>query len=182
MEDRGAAVAGPETIVVRWTPWSVMAQAMEQVAAMAEAVAGAAVDVVVVVEAETRQRPRLWQCVIPLEGNVPMTTLFADPVPLSMVQLDAGLDGIRQSPRSKGNGVMIVRRPGTDRRAVLDVGELDLAQRLVGDNWKARGSRATPDRSAHPDAQLTLINARVNAHVGFRRSMITDFPPFCRQP
>ena len=111
-----------------------------------------------------------------------MTTLFVDPVPLTSEQLDEGLAFIRESPRSEGEVVMIVRRPGTDRREVLQAGELDLAQGLVGDNWKARGSRATPDRSALADAQLTLINARVIAHVAFRRSMITDFPPFCRRP
>ena len=37
---------------------------------------------------------------------------------------------------------------------------LDLDQGLVGDVWKARGSSRTPDRSANPDAQLTLMNAR----------------------
>ena len=98
-----------------------------------------------------------------------MTTLFVDPVPLTSEQLDEGLAFIRESPRSEGEVVMIVRRPGTDRREVLQAGELDLAQGLVGDNWKARGSRATPDRSALPDAQLTLINARVIAHVAQAR-------------
>ena len=32
---------------------------------------------------------------------------------------------------------------------------------LVGDNWRARGNRKTPDGSALLDAQLTLMNARV---------------------
>ena len=39
--------------------------------------------------------------------------------------------------------------------------ELDLADGLVGDNWRARGSRATPDQSPHPEMQLNLMNARV---------------------
>ena len=56
---------------------------------------------------------------------------------------------------------MIVRRPDTDRREVLDSGELDVAEGLVGDNWRSRGSRMTADGSAHPEMQLNLMNARV---------------------
>jgi len=37
----------------------------------------------------------------------------------------------------------------------------DLSDGLVGDNWKARGSRSTPDGSANPDMQLNVMNARV---------------------
>ncbi|HXJ76584.1 MAG TPA: MOSC domain-containing protein, partial [Candidatus Dormibacteraeota bacterium] len=32
---------------------------------------------------------------------------------------------------------------------------------LIGDNWKARGSRSTPDGSANPEMQLNVMNARV---------------------
>jgi hypothetical protein len=31
---------------------------------------------------------------------------------------------------------------------------------LVGDNWLTRGSKSTPEGSAHPDMQLTLMNVR----------------------
>jgi hypothetical protein len=34
---------------------------------------------------------------------------------------------------------------------------------LVGDGWLARGSKSTPDGSADPSAQVTLMNARVAA-------------------
>jgi len=56
---------------------------------------------------------------------------------------------------------LIVRRPATLDREVLDVCELDVAEGLVGDNWKARGSKSTPDGSANPDMQLTLMNSGV---------------------
>ena len=46
-------------------------------------------------------------------------------------------------------------------REILEFGELDVAEGLVGDNWKARGSKSTPDGSAHPEMQLTLMNSRV---------------------
>jgi MOSC domain-containing protein YiiM len=58
---------------------------------------------------------------------------------------------------------MIVRRPRTDEREVLEEGELDLIQGLVGDNWRTRGSSGTADGSAHPDMQLNVMNSRVIA-------------------
>ena len=76
-------------------------------------------------------------------------------------ELEAGLDHVRQSPQDHGLLEMIVRRPSTDEREVLHEGKLDLAVGLVGDNWQSRGSRQTPDGSAHPEMQLTLMNSRL---------------------
>ena len=84
---------------------------------------------------------------------------------LPMETLTAGLDDIHQSPKAMGVLELIVRRPQTETREVLDVGELDLAEGLVGDNWKRRGSSQTADGSAHPDMQLTVTNARLMALV-----------------
>ncbi|MCE2448012.1 MAG: MOSC domain-containing protein [Candidatus Latescibacteria bacterium] len=84
---------------------------------------------------------------------------------LSTEALTAGLDYIRQSPKAGGVLELIVRRPQTEAREVLDVGELDLVEGLVGDNWQQRGSSQTADGSAHPDMQLTLTNARLTALV-----------------
>jgi tRNA (Thr-GGU) A37 N-methylase len=67
---------------------------------------------------------------------------------------------VRRSPADGGTVELIVRRPATDRREQLDVGELDVAVGLVGDNWLARGSRSRPDGSAEPDAQLNIMNSR----------------------
>ena len=78
----------------------------------------------------------------------------------SAEQLTAALDDIRWSPAASGTVELIVRRPAENEREVLDEGVLDLELGLVGDVWKARGSSRTPDRSANPDAQLTLMNAR----------------------
>ena len=44
---------------------------------------------------------------------------------------------------------------------MLEVGHLDVAEGLVGDTWQARGSRRTPDGSAHPDMQLNLMSHRL---------------------
>ena len=84
---------------------------------------------------------------------------------LALEALTAGLDDIRQSPKATGVLELIVRRPQTETREVLDAGKLDIAEGLVGDNWKRRGSSQTADGSAHPDMQLTVTNARSMALV-----------------
>jgi len=76
-------------------------------------------------------------------------------------EMEAGLATIRQSPKDIGVLKLIVRRPQTETREVLDEGQLDPAHGLVGDNWRARGSNGTPDKSANPEMQLNLMNARV---------------------
>jgi hypothetical protein len=84
---------------------------------------------------------------------------------LTAAALEAGLDGIRRSPSDHGRVDLIVRRPAVDTREVLAEATLDRAQGLVGDTWPARPSNLTPDRSPHPDLQLTLMNCRVAALV-----------------
>ena len=75
-------------------------------------------------------------------------------------ELTAALEEISKSPAAVGTVELIVRRPAEDEREVLDEGALDLAEGLLGDVWLARGSKAMPDGSANPEAQLTLMNAR----------------------
>ena len=84
-------------------------------------------------------------------------------VHLSMAELEAGLDEIRQSPKDSGVLQMIVKRPFTDQRVVLEEGELSLTDGLVGDSWKDRPSSRTEDGSAHPEMQLNIMNSRVIA-------------------
>ena len=76
-------------------------------------------------------------------------------------QLKAGLDEIRQSPADCGALRMIVQRPAVEEREVVPAGELDVEVGLVGDSWKTRGSRSTPDGTADPAAQLNVMNSRV---------------------
>jgi MOSC domain-containing protein YiiM len=71
-------------------------------------------------------------------------------------ELEAGLDEIKRSPTGEGTVELVVRRPREGEREVLEEGILDTALGLVGDRW----SRKT---SAHPDTQLTLMNARAIA-------------------
>ena len=76
-------------------------------------------------------------------------------------QLEAGLDEIRQSPKDEGTLELIVRRPQRLERELVDEGTLDVTVGLVGDNWSTRGSTGTPDGSADPELQVTLMNSRV---------------------
>ena len=80
-------------------------------------------------------------------------------VHLTNEQLEAGLDHIRQSPKDGGTLELIVRRPQTEEREVLETGELDPSYGLVGDNWCQRAS------ADNPDTQLNIMNARAAALV-----------------
>lgn len=82
---------------------------------------------------------------------------------LSMTELEAGLDDIRQAPKDNGRLKMIVCRPDVEEREVLHESRLDLLEGLAGDNWKVRGSRHAPDGSANLYAQITVVNARAIA-------------------
>ena len=84
---------------------------------------------------------------------------------LTMEELEAGLNEILRSPRDEGMLELIVRRPRSDEREVLEEGELQLAEGLVGDSWKSRSSSRTSDGSPHPEMQLNIMNARVIALV-----------------
>ncbi|HEV2948113.1 MAG TPA: MOSC domain-containing protein [Gemmataceae bacterium] len=90
---------------------------------------------------------------------------MADLTHLTMEELEAGLETIRQSPKDNGVLKFLVRRPREGEREILRQGELCLIHGLVGDNWKTRGSTKTPDGSPHPDTQLNIMNFRVIALV-----------------
>ena len=75
-----------------------------------------------------------------------------------MDELEAGLETIRNAPKSEGTLELIVRRPQVGARETLDEGRLDVDEGLVGDRWKTR-------RSANPDTQLNIMNTRVIALV-----------------
>jgi hypothetical protein len=76
-------------------------------------------------------------------------------------ELEAWLDYLRAAPRDVGTLELVVRRPSARTREVVDVGELHLAEGLLGDSWSRRPSRKTPDRSPHPDMQLNVMSHRV---------------------
>ena len=79
---------------------------------------------------------------------------------LTTAELEAGLDEVRKAPNDEGTLDMIVRRPETEKREILEVGELSVEEGLVGDNWKDRGSGMTDDGKSHPEMQLNIMGSR----------------------
>lgn len=78
---------------------------------------------------------------------------------------EAGLSHIRSAPRHEGTIVQIVARPAPKERRRLSRAVLDPDEGLVGDGWRDRPSRSTPDGAPDPGKQLTLMSARVAALV-----------------
>jgi MOSC domain-containing protein YiiM len=79
--------------------------------------------------------------------------------PLELPSLQAGLPNVRLSPVDAGRVELVVRRPEEDQREVLTEGELSTDTGLVGDKWSVIQDGKAPN----PEAQLTLMNARVAA-------------------
>lgn len=80
---------------------------------------------------------------------------------LDSARLLAALDHIRASPRDGGELQLIARRPAPGERDLPRHATLDLVEGVVGDSWRTRGSRRGLDGAADPDAQVTVMNARV---------------------
>ena len=60
---------------------------------------------------------------------------------LTMTDLETGLVELGASPKNNGTLELIVSRPAVGERIVLEQGQLDTADGLIGDNWRARGSK-----------------------------------------
>jgi MOSC domain-containing protein YiiM len=86
-----------------------------------------------------------------------------------LTRLEESLDHIRQAPRDAGTVELIVARPAVDQRETLSEGWLEAGGGLSGDTWRARGNSRTPDGSADPDAQLTLMSSRAAAAIAGER-------------
>jgi hypothetical protein len=83
--------------------------------------------------------------------------------PLTPQQLERGLVDVRRSPRDAGTVSLIVRRPAVGAREVVSSAVLDPDLGLVGDGWSDRGSARMANGSADPEAQVTIMSARVAA-------------------
>ncbi len=79
----------------------------------------------------------------------------------TLTDIEARFAELGDSPRDRGTVELIVCRPATGERHVLQRADLDLTVGLVGDNWRTRGSKHTEDGSAEPDKQITMTNSRV---------------------
>jgi hypothetical protein len=84
---------------------------------------------------------------------------------LTMQELEAALNHLRETPRDEGVLHLIVCRPDVDQRTILNEAELDPFKGLIGDNWIVRASSKTSDGSPHPEMQINIMNSRVTALV-----------------
>jgi hypothetical protein len=75
------------------------------------------------------------------------------------------LEHVRTAPADGGVVELIVRRPDRELRELLDEVTLDPAGGVDGDDWVARPSRSTPDGSADPEDQVTIMSTRVLAAI-----------------
>jgi len=80
---------------------------------------------------------------------------------LTSDELHDRLGTVAGSPLDVGTVEMIVRRPDIGDREEVANGELVVGEGLIGDNYVARGSTSTDDGSAHPEAQLNVMNSRI---------------------
>jgi MOSC domain-containing protein YiiM len=78
-------------------------------------------------------------------------------------ELVAALDRLRESPADRGVVELIVRRPAVDQRELLEKTDLSIDAGVVGDTWRDRGSKQTPDGAAEENRQITIMNARAIA-------------------
>ena len=78
----------------------------------------------------------------------------------SLSEMESCLDVIRQAPVDEGDVVMIIARPITGGREILERCELNQKSGLLGDNWQARGDKHTVDGTSDTGRQLTIMNAR----------------------
>ncbi len=82
------------------------------------------------------------------------------PQQLTLEEIGDALAAVGPSPTDHGRVELIVARPGDGQRRSLGVGEFTVEDGLVGDNWRARGSKRTDDGGPHPQMQVALINRR----------------------
>ena len=80
---------------------------------------------------------------------------------LTTHELEAGLDHVRAAPADRGRVELLVLRPALGERETPNEVHLDVVEGVVGDNWRVRGSSRTPDGSANPEAQITVMNVRL---------------------
>jgi hypothetical protein len=88
---------------------------------------------------------------------------------LSRLALEAGLEHVGRSPRDEGTVELIACRPGNFQRQVLEEAVLDCVEGVIGDNWRVRGSRHTPDGTALIAQQVTVTNSRMASLVAVER-------------
>lgn len=84
-------------------------------------------------------------------------------------ELEAHLDHILSAPKDDGVVQMLVRRPATDQREVIEGADLDTESGMSGDNWLERARGYAGDGPVRKYAQLTLMNSRATDAIAVER-------------
>jgi len=93
---------------------------------------------------------------------------------LDSADLAAGLAGILAAPKDVGRLDMIVTRPETDAREVLESCRITLAGGVPGDHWNLRSHVMTEDGKPHPDTQICIMMSRC---IGLIAGEKENWPP-----
>lgn len=89
---------------------------------------------------------------------------------LNWDELNEGLPVILQSPKDHGTLKAIVVRPDENQRITPAECHLSPELGLEGDSWAKGCWLSLPDGSPHPDAQVTIMNARTIELIAQRES------------
>ena len=84
----------------------------------------------------------------------------------SAAELESALDHLRAAPTDAGRVTLVVRRPETLARELLDEAVLDEVDGLVGDNWLSRATSRAVAAGRHLDAQVTVMSSRMVGLLG----------------
>lgn len=76
-------------------------------------------------------------------------------------RFDRQLEHIRRAPSDLGSVELVVRRPTSGEREVLETADLRPLVGVVGDNYVERGDRRTADGLADPLGELNIMSSRV---------------------
>lgn len=79
---------------------------------------------------------------------------------LTIEQIENGMADVHASPKRNGSLEMLVVRPKTGERLVLDTVEASVEGGVHGDNWAERKGSRNDDGSINTAAQVTLMNSR----------------------
>ena len=75
-------------------------------------------------------------------------------------ELMTELDEVGNSPQDDGVLEMIVVRPTTNERVILQKCQLTTSLGANGDVWATGSRKKLPDGSSHPDVQISVMNSR----------------------
>ncbi len=80
--------------------------------------------------------------------------------PATIEHLETCIDDVIDAPTETGTVDLVVCRPATGERRVLDVADLEPGRGVVGDNYLERGSTTTADGLADPLSELNVMSSR----------------------